>query len=930
MNHKYTISIMLILLLFLVGGCKDQHKYRIGVSQCSQDDWRIKLNEEIMREALFYDNIEIEIRSAEDDNLKQMEDLRYFVNNNFDIIIAAPTEADAMTPLIDSIYNLGKPIIIFDRRTNSDNYTMFQGADNKEVGSAAAKYVLMLSESPKIIELEGKLETTPALDRHIGFNEIINSKDSTAILASVVGDWTYEGGKRCTDSLLRLFPETNIIYAHNDRMAIGASDAVKNLGKRKDIKIIGIDASPEIGFKAVLDTVIDATFIYPTGGRSLMQAAVSILNGEEIEKNIILPTRTAVNLSNAEIMLLQNEALKEETNNIKFLKEKLDVYWERYSLQTIVLYGVIAIVVLLCVTVFLLMRSFWIQRRHRALAEEQNKKLMKQHEEIESQNEQLKQKNEEINQILARLQQATQSKLNFFTNVSHDLRTPLTLIAEPVSQILQADNLTEKQNKLIRLASKNIKILMRLINQILDFRKYENGKLNLNLTEVNFGAEIRDWTEAFREVATKRHLKFQVSIPDDQDFSIAIDVEKIERVLFNLLSNAFKFTAPPGMVSVELIKEDNTINLKVKDNGKGINENDIEKIFERYFKNDTISPKGSGIGLALSKAFIELHGGSIEVESAEGKGSTFTVKLPIRHIETEVSTISQIEDQSDNIKSELSPINNDIVEPSEGASTLLVIDDNPDICTLISALMSEEYVVIQASSGLQGIRLATKFVPDIIICDVMMPGIDGLETCKRLKSEVTTSHIPVLLLTACAMDEQRIAGYNSGADAYITKPFNSSLLKSQVESLIKNRKILRDVYLSGDICKDNSDSVRQIGCYPNELQIDNDFYRQFLSIVEANLSKAALNVDDIASQIGISRIQLYRKLKSLTNYSPTDLIRNIRLERASRMLKSTQSTVSEICFAVGFTSHSYFTKCFKEYFGESPSDVQRRTSKVKD
>ena len=771
----------LLLLMLLLVGCQNEHKYKIGVSQCSQDDWRMKLNDEIMREALLHDSIEVEIRSADDDNGKQKADLRYFVQNGFDIIIAAPNEVETITPLLDSIYLSGTPVILFDRRTNSDHYTSFLGADNKLLGCSAAQYIQTLNKAPKILELMGKLETSPAQERHKGFTEKINSMDNAVILASAVGDWTDEGGQRVTDSLLRLYPQANIIYAHNDRMAIGASKAAERLGRRKDISIIGIDGSPQIGLKAVHDSVIDASFIYPTDGRRLIQSALSVLKGEKLDKDIALPVGVVANQTNAEIMQLQDEALKVETNNIKVLKQKLNVYWERYSMQTALLYGIVIILALSSISLFLLLRGWRAQRRHRTLAEQQNAKLEAQRDEIERQYVQLQQKNDEISQIMEQLRQATQSKLTFFTNVSHDLRTPLTLIAEPVSQMARADNLTEGQHKLMALAMKNVRILMRLINQILDFRKYENGKLELNLMEVDVAAQMRDWTESFKDIALRRHLKFQVKIPDG-DYRMAIDTDKMERVLFNLISNAFKFTPAGGTVRVVLSREADNIRLTVSDNGKGIPEKNIKQVFERFFKVDKISPEGSGIGLALSKTFVELHGGSIEVQSTEGKGTVFTVSLPVRHVDNAALTESVTAEPSAAIATELADILPQVGEPSEQVDTILVIDDNPDICALVGTLLQGVYTVIYASNGLEGIKLAAKYVPDLIICDIMMPGMSGLRVCEEIRK---TSTVPILFLTAKSQESDKLLGLTAGGDDYLAKPFSFAELSARVKALLR-------------------------------------------------------------------------------------------------------------------------------------------------
>ena len=435
---------------------------------------------------------------------------------------------------------------------------------------------------------------------------------------------------------------------------------------------------------------------------------------------------------------------------------------------------------------------------------------------------------------------------------------------------------------------------------------------------------MRDWTEAFREVAAKQHIKFKVELPlNAADFGIAVDIDKMERVLFNLLANAFKFTPENGVISVTLSKDSDNVIMTVADNGKGIGDDDIKQIFERFFKADKVSAQGSGIGLALTKAFVELHGGTISVISALGKGTTFTVQIPIRHIANEAAQSAESKLSTSQVSGELSRISENTEPQSESESTLLVIDDNADICALIKTLLNDKFTVLTASSGSEGIRLATKFVPDVIVCDVMMPGIDGIETCNRLKTEITTSHIPVLMLTACALDEQRIAGFNCGADAYVTKPFNSEVLIAQINSLIENRRRVQESYQKQDFSAPASDAS-----VPALRDIDSEFYQKFAEIVGKEMANPNLNVDAIAAALGISRVQMYRKLKALTNYSPTDLVRIMRLQRAATMLKTSRATVAEICFAVGFTSHSYFTKCYHEYFGESPSESQHRTSKL--
>ena len=449
------------------------------------------MNEEINREIMLHEDAIVEIRSADDNNARQIEDIRYFAENGFDIIIVSPNEAAELTPVIKDVYESGMPVIIFDRNILDSTYTARIGVNDKGLGRSAAHYAShLLGSGANAIEIFGLRGSTPAEDRHEGFATEFTAGGGT-ILASGDGEWNKEDAIRVADSLLSLYKDVDLIFAHNDRMAIGASEVAARR-KLDNIKIIGIDAAPNIGIKAVADSIIDATFLYPTEGHRLIRTALAILKGEPYEKEQILPVSSAVDLSNADILLLQNEALKEETSKMKILKAQIDDYWAQHSSQTSLFYASIAIILLLFGVVFLVLRAFWQHKRHQAVLIEQNKILEEERDKQKSLNE--------------KLQEATQSKLMFFTNVSHDLRTPLTLISEPVAQLADAANLTPQQQTLIKLADKNVRILRRLINQILDFRKYENDKLALRLTETDLCSAVEEWTESFRAHASKRGI----------------------------------------------------------------------------------------------------------------------------------------------------------------------------------------------------------------------------------------------------------------------------------------------------------------------------------------------------------------------------------------------------------------------------------------
>ncbi len=949
------IFVVFVLAMMGLTGCQQRKQFRIGVSQCSQDDWREKMNEEIEREAMFIENADIEIRSADDSNEKQIADIRYFADNNFDIIIAAPNEAEAITPIIDEVYKKGIPVIIFDRDINSDSYTAHITTDNHGIGVSAAGYALSMLKSaglePTAIEINGLRGSSPAIERKKGFDEVFTANGGR-ILGSADGNWNQPDAERVADSLLTLFPNVNLIYAHNDRMAIGASNVAKRKGLN-NIKVIGIDAAPEIGIKAVADSVIDATFLYPTEGQRIIQTAMKILRGEPYSKEIRLPNSSAVDLTNADILLIQNESIRNETEKMKAMKTQVDAYWSAHSAQTSLFYAVIVILALAFITLFLVLRAFWQRKRHQ-------QELMEQNHLLEQQSEQQKELNRQ-------LQEATRSKLAFYTNVSHDLRTPLTLISEPIRQIAGADNLTPRQQTLAKIADKNVKILQRLINQILDFRKYENNKLSLNLSEMDFRQAADDWIEAFKEVARKRDIKLLCDSPDaDTPIILALDAEKMERIFFNLLSNSFKYTPDNGTIHITYSLDGDTFQLQIADSGKGISKENLANIFDRFFRVDEVKPNGSGIGLALVKAFVELHGGTINAESKLGVGTRFTVRIPVRHVaETAVKTAPLITEsdvivelgaestEAAQASASLSAANEADGAPATELPSLLIIDDNPDIRSLINQLLGDEYEIHQAENGREGLAKAARLVPDIIICDIMMPVMDGLECCRRIKAEISTSHIPVLMLTACSMDEQRIEGYESGADGYISKPFNGELLRSRCRNLLANRKRILNLWQAAQnspaaqgstaagiahssareasaALNSNSEAKGQpssaIQAMPaptiGNVDLDNEFYARFLKIFMSEISNPDISIEQIASRMGLGHSQFYRKIKALTNYTPVELMRQLRLKQGRHLLTTTSKSISEIAYEVGFSSPAYFTKCYRIAFGETPSDLR--------
>ena len=902
---------LLLSILCLAGilmSCTQKHtRYRIGVSQCSDDEWRHKMNNEIVREALFYDGVEVEIRTAKDNNRNQIADIKYFIDKKVDLLIVAPNEAAAITPVVEKAYRQGIPVVVIDRKILSDKYTAFVGADNYEIGKDVGQYILnRLHGKGKVLEITGLEGSTPAMERHKGLTDVLKEEPGIEITASVDGAWLQSVAGEKMDSVFQTNKNIDLVFAQNDRMAIGAYLSARQQQLEKEMLFVGIDALPgkEYGVEQIINGVLDATFIYPTGGDKVVQVAMDILEKRPYERDTKLST-ALVDKTNARVMQLQTDHITEQDGKIERLNNQVNEYLSRYSAQTMFLYACLIILLLFAALLAIIVRAYWTQNRMNMELSRQKKKLEEQRDQLIS--------------LSKQLEEATHAKLVFFTNVSHDFRTPLTLVADPVEQLLEDKALTPRQQSLLKVVHKNVHILLRLVNQILDFRKYENDKLELVRANMNLRVQLQEWSHSFQTLALKKHIHFVLEVNDDRaDYLMAVDAEKMERVYFNLLSNAFKFTPENGTITVTLstlTKEEGGryARLVVADTGSGISVQHIRHIFDRFYQID-VNHAGSGIGLALAKAFVELHGGEITADSVEGKGTVFTVDIPMTVVEEPSADLVQeprITQQT--VVEELEDMETEEQIPDENKECILIIDDNADVRDYVKSLLKEEYTVIEAPDGRAGLKKAMKYVPDAIICDVMMPVMDGLECCRKLKTELQTSHIPVMLLTACSLDEQRIQGFECGADSYISKPFNSKLLLVRLRNLMDNHKRLKQFF--GDKTTLSKESVSDV---------DKGFVDRFRELIEENLADSELSVEDLGSKMGLSRVQLYRKIKALTNYSPNELVRIARLKKAASLLASSEKTISEITYEVGFTSPSYFTKCYKEYFGESPTDFLKR------
>lgn len=917
---KYTtffLSLIGFFLYLLLAGCESERPvWRIGVSQCSDDAWRTQLNREIEREALFYPGVSLNFKSAHDDSQQQIKDIESLVKEEVDLLVVAPNEAATIAPVIEKIYRQGIPVVLVDRKIDSDSYTAYVGADNYEMGYQIGQYIISrLDGKGNVVELTGLSGSSPAMERHRGLKDALAESGQVNLLATVDAGWRRQDAEVAFDSVLTRYPQIDLVFAQNDQMGVGARNVAVRRNRNRNMLFVGVDALPGKGHgvELVSDGLFDATFIYPTGGDCVMQVAMNILKKQPFNRINLLST-ALVNRGNARIMQMQTQHIETLDGKIELLDKQLDDFLLRYSSQRMFLWACVVILLLVCVLLFFVARAFWTKKRMNAELSTQKKKLEEQRD--------------KLIELSQKLEEVTHAKLAFFTSVSHDFRTPLTLIADPVEQLKQSASLSKNDRYLLNLIEKNVTVLLRLINQTLDFRKFENGKLELHLSSFNLAKSLKEWTEAFRTLSHRKHIRFKVDVEEEELeelYAMVADPEMMERITYNLLSNAFKFTADNGEISVYLSafrqNQESWIRLKFTDTGIGMPKEQLAHIFESFYQVDT-HDSGSGIGLALVKAFVEMHHGKIHVDSEERKGTVFTIEIPLVQ-RGELNPLEKRENLLENLKegavlaadqSEVHVLQKEESLADKEKATVLIIEDNADVRQYIRLLLSKEYNILEAANGKEGVQQAVKYVPDVIICDVMMPVMDGMECCRILKSELQTSHIPVLMLTAYTLEEQKIKGYECGADSYISKPFTAKLLKVRLQNLLENHRRIQNFF--ADKVSVQKDEVLN--------QVDQGFIGKLRQLIDEQLGNSELSVEDLGASLGLGRVQLYRKTKALTGYSPNELLRIARLKKAASLLASSGKTISEITYEVGFTSPSYFTKCYKDYFGESPTDFLKR------
>jgi signal transduction histidine kinase/AraC-like DNA-binding protein len=887
MKHPF---LLVWLTLIVLCGCTSsgkQKRHVIGLSQCMLDDaWREAMINDMRIEASNYDDVEIIIKDAQNNNETQIQQIRDLIRQKVDVLIISPYQSEPITAVAEEAYRAGIPTIITDRKVNTDQYTSFVGANNYEIGLAAGNYAAhYLPPNAIILEIWGLTQTSPAQERHKGFVDALREREDLSF-RKIEGQWLVDTARMELRKLEH--PEQiDFVYAHNDMMAIAAReyfmawDSIRG----RDLRIIGVDAVAGAGLEAVEDRRINASFLYPTGGEQVIRTAMRIIQGEPVDK--FIPLRTApVDHQSARTLLLQADQLQKYKQRIEAQRSRIDGLSDRFYFLRNSL-GVISL--LMIGFTALSIYAFYINRKMR----QANRKLIS---------------------LNAEMKEVTAQKLQFFTNVSHEVRTPLTLILAPLDRLIVSLRESPYASDL-RLIQKNANRLLRVINQILDFRKVEGKQEKLAVREIDLVPFVGEIKSYFDSMASVRAISYTFTSSIKQ-CTLWIDPDLLERVFFNLLSNAFKFTPEGGSVRIELTEEGDRVFIQVIDTGSGIRPANLPHLFDRFYTEDR--SMGTGIGLHLVKEYIHMHGGEIHVESEPGQRTTFTVCLRKGKAHFEDSDL--METSVSHQAYEASRL--DDSETKEILSktypyTILITEDDDEVRCFLERELSLHFKIRTAANGKDALRVLEEEEISLVVSDVMMPEMNGFELCRTIKSQLPFSHIPVILLTALTDERQRIFGITGGADDYIQKPFHTDYVKIKIILLLQERQKLRERLL--EKLRDNKLLLSE----PEKVEsIDDAFLRKFAEQIEAVYADPEYNVEKLSETLGLSRGHLHRKIKELTGTAPVEFLRTYRLNKATQLLRQNAYTVSEVAYRTGFSSPAYFSKCFKAVYGVTPTEYQ--------
>jgi signal transduction histidine kinase/AraC-like DNA-binding protein/CheY-like chemotaxis protein len=905
MSRKLYILLVLITLCSCDSKEDNQKRIVIGFSQSisEEDSWRKSMDNTMMVEASLHPEIDLTISNANGSTNKQISDIEKMMENHLDVLIIAPYGSDSIVPVIEKASKNGIPVIIMDRKVNTSNYTVFLGADNVEVGHIAGKYIVSMSNArANILEIKATTDISPSIERSLGFKQITDRYPNINKIG--ISAPNLQALNNNLSKVLDSMPKIDFVFAFNDNIALQAWEVAKKKGREKNIKFIGIDGlnDPNGGIQAVKDGKLTATILYPTGGSEAIKLAIKLANKEIVSKNNILNT-TLIDSLNADIMSNQFDKISVQQSDIELQQNKIKEQEIKYTSQR----NLMLVIIFFSLLIF----SLAVFSIYSVI------KLRSKKKELEKTNIKIGNQKDEIELYANKLKISNEAKINFFTGLSHEFKTPLTLILSSIESL--HDEFQNKSNavkKDLDLMYNNSKRLLRLINQLLDFRKGENQNFAIKVSKINLWSFSKKIIKEFEREALRRNIKFDFT-SNNKGLEVYIDQNLIDKVYYNLLSNSFKFTPDNGKIEVTIVeeKELGIVKIHFKDSGIGIPEKDLENVFIPFFKGSNNYKNGSGVGLNLSKSFMDLHQGSIEVKSNKGTHFTLTLKLGHNHFSGE-EIIENSNDQNfenDYEYNYLDKTLNEVSSPlfDENKQTILIIEDNVEVLDFISSKLSENYNIFKCN-GIDSIELVLATIPDVIICDLNLPEKNGFEICEIIKANFLTSHIPTIILTASDDYETNIKALEVGADLFLTKPFNLQVLRQAIKGLLFNREKLRYFYTNAKV----ETEIKGFDL------IEKKFLAKINQFIDKNIDDSSFSVEDLAALLNISRVQLYRKVKAVLGIGIGDYINNYRLEKAKVMLKTTSLNISEIAYSCGFASPNYFSTNFKSKYSISPKDFR--------
>lgn len=911
MKPALTYYALLVLLLAFCFSCKtdpEKKKFVIGISQCTlEGSWRKSMLLDMKVQASEYPGVSLLIEDAADSSLLQVEQIRSLIKRKVDLLIISPNESEPVTPVAIEAYRAGIPTILVDRKISSDEYTTYIGGDNCEIGRQAGFFVnrQVRDKYPVVLEIWGLPGSSPAQERHRGFMDVLNSRIQ---VKEVIGKWkpeTVEKEMAKMDSLEYL----DVVFAHNDVMAMAARRAIEKRypGLADRIRFVGIDAvsGRGSGLEAVMHGELAASILYPTGGSLAIRVAMQILNGEEVSRQYLLSS-ALIDKNNAGTLFIQSEQVVDYQHQIELQRDTLEKILSRYTfLQNSV--GII----LLLMGLLLLSALYVIHV---------NRTVKRKNRELKRTNLQVQQQKEELAEINRYIEKSTAQKLQFYTNITHEIKTPLTLVLGPLGKLSKEAPEGSSLADDIRIIRKNAERLKRVVDQLLDFRKVESNKMNMRVSEVDLVAFVAEVKSCFDAMATDKQIRF-VFEHDCPSVRVWVDKDKMEKILANLLSNAFKFTLDGGAVTVRLKDKGDQVELSVEDNGKGIPPENLASVFDRFFTGDQNYVTGTGIGLHLTREFVYMHKGTIRVESVPHQYTIFTVNLlkGKSHFDESCTFDLSITEFS----SGFTNLDTDDLQEVLNRTydyTVLIVEDDPDIRGYLQAELGRNFHVLVADNGVKALEVLMNEGASMVVSDVMMPEMNGFDLCRKIKSDIVLSHLPVMLLTALSDDKQQMYGIAGGADAYIQKPFNIDVVRLRIIRLLEDRVRLREAY-----ARDAASPALSVKEEKAE-SMDDLFMNRFLKLIEESYADPDFSIEKGSEKLGLSRVHLYRKVKELAGVTPTDFLRNFRLKKAADLLRRRAGNVNEVAYATGFGSPAYFSKCFKAAYNITPTEYLEKAT----